>query len=299
VTLPVEPLSAAEAADLASAETVIRAGLDTFVDVGNALLSIRDGRLYRATHGTFEDYCRQRWELSSSRARRLIDAADTVRTLEDQSVPVGTVRSPLPTSERHVRPLTQLRDDPVAVRETWQRAVDTAPRDAAGTPRITAAHVEQAVRDELASRGDPAGFALAVNIARRHLTKGQQAMVAAKATSLFETKRSKIAKAVGISTARLDYARAVLNHAPDLADAVVAGSLPLDRAYATARERKRAAESTEAQMAHLRADAADLADLVVEERAGNDSDPTGSVNARRATGDNHDESGAPHLKGST
>ena len=42
---------------LAELELVIERGLKTFVEVGAALLGIRDGRLYRETHATFEDYC--------------------------------------------------------------------------------------------------------------------------------------------------------------------------------------------------------------------------------------------------
>jgi hypothetical protein len=31
---------------------------------GTALLEVRDRRLYRETHATFEDYCRERWRFS-------------------------------------------------------------------------------------------------------------------------------------------------------------------------------------------------------------------------------------------
>jgi hypothetical protein len=113
---------------------------------------------------------------------------------------------------------------------------------------------------------DPEGYALAVNIARRHLTKGQQAMVAARASAVSEKPLSVIANGSGLSKARVAYARTVLDYAPDLADAVLAGSVPLNNAYEQARDRKRAAESTDAQMATLRGEAPDLADQVTEER---------------------------------
>ncbi len=35
--------------------------VQTFYEVGNALLQIRDERLYRQTHSTFEEYCREKW----------------------------------------------------------------------------------------------------------------------------------------------------------------------------------------------------------------------------------------------
>lgn len=99
-------------------ESVIDAGMQTFVHVGNALLEIRDGRLYRQTHSTFEDYCRERWGMSRPRAYQLIEAAETVSNL-------STIVDILPTAETHIRPLTTL--EPAQQREAWQRAVETAP----------------------------------------------------------------------------------------------------------------------------------------------------------------------------
>lgn len=142
------PLSEVEADTLATHEATIRAGLDTFVQVGTALAAIRDDRLYRTTHGTFEDYCAERWSLARSRAYQLIDAAavtDLVSTMVD---------TPAPSSERQARPLTKLRDEPEAIRSAWSRAVESAPRDDQGAPKVTAALVESAVRDELAARRD-------------------------------------------------------------------------------------------------------------------------------------------------
>lgn len=123
----------AEANRLAELETVIARGLATFVDVGNALLAIRDARLYRGTHDTFEDYCRERWGMSRIHAHRLIEAAEVSENL----LPMGN----MPTNERQIRPLAKL--EPEQQREVWQRVIETAP-----SGRVTAAHV-QAVVDEL------------------------------------------------------------------------------------------------------------------------------------------------------
>ena len=86
--------------------------------VGNALLAIRDKRLYRQDFGTFEEYCQERWGMERRHAYRLMDAAQAV-----ENVSLGT--QILPTSERQARPLTKLEPElqPVA----WQRAVETAP----------------------------------------------------------------------------------------------------------------------------------------------------------------------------
>lgn len=133
---------------------------------------------------------------------------------------------------------------------------------------------------------DPDGYALAVNIARRNMTKGQQAMVLARAvfetnTDLTRDQREQLAKRFDISSSRIGYARAVVSHTPDLVPAVVAGTMPLDKAYETARERKRAAESTDTQMANLRADAPDLADEVDEDRLTLDEAMTALENRRQ------------------
>lgn len=119
-------LSSAEATQLADCEARIERGLPTFIEVGRALLTIRDGRLYRSGYGTFEGYCRKRWDFDSSHARRLTAAAEVLEIVagdEDQSVPVGTERS-LPQSERVARELTSLRSEPEKLREVWTEAVE-------------------------------------------------------------------------------------------------------------------------------------------------------------------------------
>ena len=44
-------------------ESVIQRGIGTFVEVGNALREIRDGKLYEPKYGqvSFETYCASRW----------------------------------------------------------------------------------------------------------------------------------------------------------------------------------------------------------------------------------------------
>ena len=126
-------LSVVEVQRLEALESVIDAGMQTFVHVGNALLEIRDNRLYRNTHRTFEKYCRERWGVNSSRARQLIDAAEVVENLK--SVTAVTL---LPAVEKHARPLTSL--PPEQQPAVWQRAVETAPNG-----KITQAHVQAVV----------------------------------------------------------------------------------------------------------------------------------------------------------
>ena len=123
----------AESLTLAECEAVIERGLQTFVEVGNALLTIRDGRLYRAIAGTFEDYCRERWNMSRPRAYQLIDAAMTVTNL-------STTVDILPTSERQIRPLTYL--EPVDQQTVWQEIIEKVQGG-----KITAAIVQKIVNE--------------------------------------------------------------------------------------------------------------------------------------------------------
>jgi hypothetical protein len=120
-------LTLAEQTDLANYEAVIERGLKTFVDVGNALLAIRDARLYRETHGTFEDYCQERWGFTRQHANRLIGAASVMQGLE----PISSI---LPTNLEQAKPLASLSPDDQ--RKAWQEAVDTAPDG-----KITGQHV--------------------------------------------------------------------------------------------------------------------------------------------------------------
>lgn len=131
-----EILPSAEAAELAACEQVIERGLKTFAEVGTALLKIRDDRLYRASHGTFEDYCRERWQLSARHANRTIEAARVAEILG----PIG----PSPANEAQARELAPLLGDPDRLRDTWRRAVESS----GGKP--TAADVAEA-RDPVPS----------------------------------------------------------------------------------------------------------------------------------------------------
>jgi len=123
-------LTVFEQNELTEYESVIERGLKTFVEVGTALLAIREAKLYRLNYGTFEEYCQERWGMVRRQADRLISAAEVSENLR----PIGLI----PTSESQARPLTQLaREEQPFV---WQRAVESAPDG-----RVTAAHVQQVV----------------------------------------------------------------------------------------------------------------------------------------------------------
>jgi hypothetical protein len=64
-------------------ERVIERGQQTFIEVGRALLEIRDRRLYRETHATFEAYCRERWGWGRHRANQYINGARVAQAVGD------------------------------------------------------------------------------------------------------------------------------------------------------------------------------------------------------------------------
>lgn len=51
-------------------------GLSAFFDVAYALMEIKQRRLYRGEFASFEDYCRNRWNMRRAHAYRLIGAAE-------------------------------------------------------------------------------------------------------------------------------------------------------------------------------------------------------------------------------
>lgn len=156
--------SVAIAPSLADLEAVIDRGLATFVEVGDALLAIRDGRLYRDSHGTFEAYVAERFPTMTYRgARRLMDAADVVARLD---VPTGTLL------ESHARELVPLRNEPALLGEVWSSVQASAKRD--GTP-VTAALVRTAVREHM--RSEAALSEVEIQAATAHWTPAQKAAV--------------------------------------------------------------------------------------------------------------------------
>ena len=132
-------LTAIEATTLDDLEQVVEKGLASFVEVGKALERIRDRRLYRATHGTFEDYLRERWKISRAHAYRQIEAATVAAALS----PVGDI----PT-ERVARELAPLKDDPEKMRKALQETVEQH------GPKPTAKQVREVVAEHEDPRGD-------------------------------------------------------------------------------------------------------------------------------------------------
>ena len=76
---------------LEACEQTIRMGMSTFVEVGQALAMIRDQKLYRDTHKTFQAYCKDRWGRSREWAYMLMNASDACENVyESTQIPSQT-----------------------------------------------------------------------------------------------------------------------------------------------------------------------------------------------------------------
>lgn len=131
-----------EAERLLICEGIIQQKMVDFLEVGTALLEIRDDKLYRNSHDTFEKYCHEKWSISRSRAYQLTNAVEVVKNLEMSTM--VDKKNPINTSElkpeRIIRPLTKLSKP--KQKKAWNAAVKSA-RKAGHT--VTASDVKEAV----------------------------------------------------------------------------------------------------------------------------------------------------------
>jgi len=141
------PRDMRDARRLAELEQTIQGGLERFIETGQALLEVRDSRLYRINYPTFEAYCKGRWGITPQHAGRLMSAVEVVGALE----PTGSI----PTSEAVARELAPvLREQgPEAVREVWAEAVEAS----AGTPTAAAVRAVVIGPDATRPKWNPGG----------------------------------------------------------------------------------------------------------------------------------------------
>jgi hypothetical protein len=129
----VTALTVPERDELAQCEAVIERGLANFMEVGQALLVVRDKKLYRLSHKTFAEYCSDRWQLGRAYAYQAMAAAEVTRNL-------SAIADILPTNEAQARPLAKLSAEQQV--PAWDRAVEIA-----GGNQPTAAQVAEAVEE--------------------------------------------------------------------------------------------------------------------------------------------------------
>ncbi|GAB3900616.1 hypothetical protein [Spirosoma agri] len=132
--LEITPLNPAEQQELTALETVIKTGLDTFLQVGSALLEIRQKKLYRGSHLSIKAYVADRFGLGRQRAYQLMDAAQVVQDLSDDhagnvtydyeadsSADLNTHSLVLPEKESHASALAEIA--PEKRRKVWDEVV--------------------------------------------------------------------------------------------------------------------------------------------------------------------------------
>ena len=137
----IQPLKECDRAVLAELEGEIELAAQSFQALGNALRRIRDNKLYREMHKTFEAYCKDRWGLGRDFAYKTIAASEVASilyTIVDKNL-----------HESHCRPLTKLKTDGQVdaslVIATYQAAEKKAPV-VDGEPKLTAKLIEDEVR---------------------------------------------------------------------------------------------------------------------------------------------------------
>lgn len=167
----VSTLSETEALRLGELEGRVTRGIDGFLEVGQALIEIRERRLWRERYRTFEEYCRLRWDFTGRRARQLMAAAEVVQNLGECRVQSGEggpdlapgephaegpirseatpARLPLPLPERESQARALFKLPPSQQQEAWKEAVKSAPGG-----QVTARHVEAAVERRLKPKGN-------------------------------------------------------------------------------------------------------------------------------------------------
>jgi RNase H-fold protein (predicted Holliday junction resolvase) len=149
--------------------------------------------------------------------------------------------------------------DPI-VRDQHGQLIDGRNRlEACGRAKVSPDMIQVAL-------DDPVAYILSKNVTRRHLTQGQRAMAVAKARGVHLVNIRDGAASSRLSLGIVAEAAVVLKYAPEYADAVLFRGMPLKEAYAKAQERKAAAQSDDAKLEGLKAEAPDLAELVIDER---------------------------------
>jgi hypothetical protein len=112
------------------------------IEIRSSAAAIRDGERWRMryNYATFEQYCEERWDLQKAHAYRLMDAAEFAAKVSQRETPI-------PSSERHIRPLLErleTDDDRIAV---WRDVLATT-----NGARIKASDVDHAITRFLAFR---------------------------------------------------------------------------------------------------------------------------------------------------
>jgi len=129
-------LTTTETKRLKICEATINAGKASWLAVGQALSEIKENRLYRQYHSTFEDYCQKRWGWGRIRAFQLIKSSAVAKALPSKMLTMVN-------TERAARALEKV--DPEKRAEVVERAEKAGPVTAAAITRASKVVVVDAV----------------------------------------------------------------------------------------------------------------------------------------------------------
>ena len=133
---PFQPLSEAEQSEKKRLEGVVS---EAVWNAGKALRELRDKKLYRDTHTSFERYCREQFGHSRQKSDYLIAGANIYHNLTTNRCEI------LPTTEFQVRPLGVLENSDQVV--AWEKSVEIA-NGKVPTHRIVKQVVREMTREE-------------------------------------------------------------------------------------------------------------------------------------------------------
>lgn len=117
-------------------------------DMYDAMRAIHDEKLYREEFGTWEEYCRGRWNISPQHANRLIEHGKLLSLLSEdpKSEPIGSL------SEAVTREVAGLPDEKKV--EIIEAVATESKAKNNGKPKVTAAAVRQKVHEHAREPGD-------------------------------------------------------------------------------------------------------------------------------------------------
>ena len=140
-------LSKADAVRWTAADTAVRKGIKTFVEVGRHLLAIRTNEWHLSEFVSWDAYLED-LGLEKSYASRLIKSAEVVENVKNarQPLPMGNAA---PANERQARPLGKV--NPEDQPRVWADACEQAKAEGMDAP--AARHVEEAVDRATSSNG--------------------------------------------------------------------------------------------------------------------------------------------------
>jgi hypothetical protein len=128
----VVPLTSREKLRKEELEAVVAGGLAKFLEVGMALAELRNRRLYRTEHATFESYVQSRFGLHRSSVDGVIRSAQTAAVLVD-----GGLRLPPDTTPTSLRAISALPGDDSLKTACWQLAERLSPARAPTQPLVS------------------------------------------------------------------------------------------------------------------------------------------------------------------